>query len=262
MLDAFTYPHPRHRKGEPSQPQVPTGNMPVTRYFTGRFAVQDQRRWTWSGPRLTGPAMLQSFDWYTQGHSSGLDQVFELGYALEPVNENAVARTLPRTWTTLTELRLNNVAPMAPPTFGFPDVTQPSVFVRWSERVELIVEQPFFYPVVSYQQQLGSIQPYTWSLRVTEQIDRRRLQLFRFAGQWPASRTNPTTPDCATSRCSPAPDRSSPCSTRPRRPRRRTPGTGSATHHRSRSRKVRPDLRVPAAFTSLPPRTRTATSAS
>lgn len=236
MIDAFTYPHPRTRKAPPSQPQAPTGVLPISRVFSGEFLPLDMTRTVWSGPRCTGPAVIKSFQMYCQSHSNASQNGFEIGYSKEPVNQNAVDRALPKTWTTLTEIILQNFTSLNPGYAFLNESSPPDTFVRFREPLDLIIDQPFFYPVVVYVQRVGPVGfPYFWQLRLTEQVNRRSLALFPSAGQGPAHWTSRTTPVCATFHSSLAQARSCPCSTRRHRTPKHIRGTGRVTARPSTS---------------------------
>jgi hypothetical protein len=250
MFDLATYPAPRTREAPPSFPQASTGTLPVVRYFSGQYTFVEQVRFTFSGPRLTGIGVFKNFSIYALSHGAGGQLNIELGYALEPVNENAVARTTPKKWTVLTELRTNNYAPPNAGATGLIDDTVPNTFIRYAEPLDLIVDQPFFYPVVSFWHNITGVMPATWGYRIAEQVPRKNLQLFHCAGQGPAAMQTRPTPACAISRSSPASVRSSRCSTRRRPTASLSPGIGSATCRRTTSRKAQPDSAARAVFTS------------
>ena len=178
-LDPATFPRLRTKRIGGELLTVGTqAPLPRSRVFSWAMTQTANTRRTVSGPRCQGPALLKDFSWYISAHAATVNVTFEIGYAKVSVTEAAVALATIRPYTVLTEIIDPSALVAGGAGQGLIDASTPGTAVRWKEPLDLIVDEPEFFPVVACCNVTATTQLAHGQLRVVEGILRSALEQY------------------------------------------------------------------------------------
>lgn len=177
MIDQGTYPQLRpSRIGAGASPGVQLAPLPRSRVFQWIENVTVNTRRTLSTPRLQGPVIIKSFSFYVATHSAAVTA--EIGYASVSITEAGVALTTPRPYTLLTE-KIDPFGVLADISGrGLLDGTIPNTNVRYSEPLDLIIDQADVFVCLATWNNSALAQVWTGTLRVVENVLRSGLEQY------------------------------------------------------------------------------------
>jgi len=177
--DVSNYPRARDKRGSveaaPGAPSVPLPRMRVLPFATA--AIGSSRR-SISLPRVQGPALIKDVQFM---FGFGVDPpscTFEIGVSLLPVFENAVANTVPRPYTVLTELSDPAAALLTTAGDGFPVWTIQNPAQGMTKPLDLILDTGAWYVVLAVCNPTAAAGACYGHVRVLEGIDPEALRFF------------------------------------------------------------------------------------
>lgn len=182
VLDARAYPLARRNRTGPAPSGAQAGILtsdpstpPRMRVFPFVFNETATSRRAWSGNQCTGPALIKDLFIGTSAHATPTNKTVEIGIASTRITEAGVALATPRPYTLLTELLdpFNVVLDAAGG--GIPDTTTAPNAASQRVKLDLVVYDAQFFPVLALVNNTGNAQEWHGWFRVLEQIPLSKL---------------------------------------------------------------------------------------